>query len=54
MFLKLYQNAKDLLSIWFVPDQYKTQEMCSEAVQIDPEVLYALIILWLRNCGLKP
>ena len=29
--------VKDLLNIWY--DQYKTQEMCSEAVQSDPWVL---------------
>ena len=31
------QYVKDLLNIWY--DQYKTQEMCSEAVQSDPWVL---------------
>ena len=32
MFLKLCQYVKDLLNIWYV-HQYKTQEMCNEAVQ---------------------
>ena len=39
MFLKLCQYVKDLLNIWYVPDQYKTQEMCNEAVEKSPEVL---------------
>ena len=38
----------------FVPDQYKTQEMFNRAVEIDPEVLYVLIILSIGNCGFKP
>ena len=31
--MKLFQN--DLLNIWYVSDQYKTQEMCNKAVQSD-------------------
>ena len=36
------QYVKDLLNIWFlrfVPDQFKTQEICNRAVQSDPWVL---------------
>ena len=36
MFLKLWQNVKDLLSSWllgYVPDQFKTQEMWNKSVQ---------------------
>ena len=38
MFLKLCQYVKDLLNISYV-HQYKTQEMCNEAVENSPEVL---------------
>ena len=39
MFLKLCQYVKDLLNIWYVPDQYKTQEMCNEVVEKSPYAL---------------
>ena len=39
MFLKLCQYVKDLLNIWYVPSQYKTQEICIEAVQRVPWML---------------
>ena len=39
MFLKLCQYVKDLLNIWLVPDQYRTQKMCNDEVQRDPRVL---------------
>ena len=33
MFLKLCQYVKDLLNIWYVHNQFKTQEMWNKAVQ---------------------
>ena len=33
------QYVKDLLSIWFVPDQFKTQKMWNKTVQIYPWAL---------------
>ena len=33
------QYVKDLLSIWFVPDQFKTQEMWNKTVQSYPWAL---------------
>ena len=39
MFLKLCQYVKDLLNIWYVPNQFETQEMCNEAVQRVPWTL---------------
>ena len=36
MFLKLCQYVKDLLNIWYVPNQFKTQEMWNREVQSDP------------------
>ena len=38
--MKFCQYAKeDLLNIWYVPEHLKTQEMCNEAVQMDPWAL---------------
>ena len=34
--MKLCQYEKDLLSIWFLPDQFVTQEMWNIAKQRDP------------------
>ena len=39
MFLKLCQYVKDLLNIWYVPNQFKTQEMCHRTVQSDTWML---------------
>ena len=39
MFLKLCQYVKDLLNIWLVPDQFKTQEMWNRKVQRIPWML---------------
>ena len=39
MFLKRCQYVENILSFWFVPDQYKTQEMWNKAVQRYPWAL---------------
>ena len=39
MFLKLCQYVKDLLNIWYVPNQFETQEMWNRKVQSDPWTL---------------
>ena len=38
-FNKVDMSQYDLLNIWCVPDQFKTQEMCNRAVQSKPQVL---------------
>ena len=48
------QYVKDLLNIWYVPNQFKTQEMWNRAVQRVTEVLeYFLISLRPKRCGIE-
>ena len=49
MFLKLCQYVKELLNIWYVLNQFKTQEMWNREVQSDTWALSHVPVQYKRN-----